>query len=145
MSRELLARIREERRRRSLETDSDEIRERCKRLSGFIREAWPVIEPVDAYVHGWHIDVMAEHLEAVSRGEIKRLCINVPTGTMKSSEQTEEGQGTALAPSSADGDAVARLEEIHAMRTTNARMYFSDNIQSEERRSTSAATPRSRP
>lgn len=53
-------------------------------LSGFIRRAWHVIEPGQPYTHGWHIDAIAEHLEAVTAGEINRLLINVPPGTMKS-------------------------------------------------------------
>lgn len=59
-------------------------RRRCATLSGFIREAWHVLEPGQPYVHGWHMDAMAEHLEAVTRGEITRLLINVPPGTSKS-------------------------------------------------------------
>lgn len=61
-----------------------EISERS--LSGFIRSAWPVLEPSQPYVHGWHIDAMSEHLEAVTDGEITRLLINVPPGMMKSME-----------------------------------------------------------
>lgn len=53
-------------------------------LAGFIRRAWHVIEPGQPYVHGWHIDAIAEHLEAISDGRINRLLINVPPGTMKS-------------------------------------------------------------
>ncbi|MGE7415457.1 phage terminase large subunit [Methylobacterium tarhaniae] len=53
-------------------------------LAGFIRRAWPVIEPATPYVHGWHIDAIAEHLEAITDGQITRLLINVPPGTMKS-------------------------------------------------------------
>ena len=56
----------------------------CDSLSGFIRRAWQVIEPAAPYVHGWHIDAIAEHLEAITAGEITRLLINVPPGTMKS-------------------------------------------------------------
>ena len=60
-------------------------REFCARkLVNFISRAWPAIEPATAYVHGWHIDAIAAHLEAVSAGEINRLLINVPPGTMKS-------------------------------------------------------------
>jgi len=59
--------------------------ERCRRrLSTFIREAWPVVEPATPFIHGWHIDVLAEHLEAVGRGELRRLIVNVPPRTMKS-------------------------------------------------------------
>ncbi len=53
-------------------------------LAGFIRRAWHVIEPGQPYTHGWHIDAIAEHLEAVTAGKINRLLINVPPGTMKS-------------------------------------------------------------
>lgn len=66
--------------------DVDEVeREYCRRsLSNFIKQAWPVIEPSQPYIYGWHIDAMAVHLEAVTRGEITRLLINIPPGTMKS-------------------------------------------------------------
>jgi predicted phage terminase large subunit-like protein len=61
-------------------------REACKRsLATFVREAWPVFEPGSKYVHGWHIDAICEHLEAVTAGQIDRLLINIPPGTMKSS------------------------------------------------------------
>ena len=56
----------------------------ARKLVNFISRAWPAIEPATAYVHGWHIDAIAAHLEAVSAGEINRLLINVPPGTMKS-------------------------------------------------------------
>lgn len=53
-------------------------------LADFVKLAWHVIEPGQPYVHGPHIDAMCEMLEAVERGEIKRLLINVPPGTSKS-------------------------------------------------------------
>ena len=57
----------------------------CKEsLRDFIQCAWPVVEPNNRYVHGWHIDVICDHLEAVTNGEISRLLINVPPGMMKS-------------------------------------------------------------
>jgi predicted phage terminase large subunit-like protein len=60
-------------------------RELCSRsLAEFVRLAWPVLEPGQPYIHGWHIDAICEHLEAVAQGEIRRLIINVPPGTMKS-------------------------------------------------------------
>jgi predicted phage terminase large subunit-like protein len=64
--------------------DADGIRERCLTLRGFIREAWSTLEPANPYVHGWHIDAICEHLEGISRGQLNRLLINVPPGTMKS-------------------------------------------------------------
>lgn len=59
-------------------------------LADFIRQAWHIVEPGVPYVHGWHIDFICEHLEAISDGvEIddspyNRLLMNVPPGTMKS-------------------------------------------------------------
>jgi predicted phage terminase large subunit-like protein len=60
-------------------------------LSEFIRQSWDVIEPAMLYVHGWHIDFICEHLEAITDGvelddgsPYNRLLANVPPGTMKS-------------------------------------------------------------
>lgn len=53
-------------------------------LSAFTEAAWPVIHPGRRYVHNWHIDALAEHLEAVTWGEILRLLINIPFRSMKS-------------------------------------------------------------
>ncbi len=43
-----------------------------------------MLEPGTPYHHGWHIDAIGDHLTAVTEGEINRLLINVPPGTMKS-------------------------------------------------------------
>lgn len=60
-------------------------REACSRsLSYFIKRAWAVIEPAQPYIHGWHIDALAEHLEAVTAEEIIRLYVAMPPGCMKS-------------------------------------------------------------
>ena len=67
-------------RRRSRE-DAAELSEN---LRLFVREAWKVLKPAEKYLHNWHIDAICDHLEAVSRGEILRLQIWVPRGTMKS-------------------------------------------------------------
>lgn len=75
---------------RSLRGGIETARERCKTLAGFVREAWPILEPKNLYVHGWHIDVLCVHLEAITYGRYleagldNRLLINVPPGTMKS-------------------------------------------------------------
>lgn len=53
-------------------------------LSSFTKAAWHVLEPGQPYKHGWHLDAISDHLEAVTRGEILRLLINIPPGTMKS-------------------------------------------------------------
>lgn len=78
------ARRQADRERDRLARDCEKIRERCKTLAGFVREAWQVLEPAQPYIHGWHVDAICEHLEAVSRGQITRLLVNVPPGTMKS-------------------------------------------------------------
>lgn len=42
------------------------------------------MEPSTEYLENWHIDLIAEHLEAVTAGEIKRLLINMPPRYAKS-------------------------------------------------------------
>jgi len=55
-----------------------------RHLSDYIAQAWRRIETVP-YVPNWHIDAIAEHLEAVSRGELDGiLVINIPFRCMKS-------------------------------------------------------------
>lgn len=78
------ARRREAAEREQIRTDAERIRARCSTLAGFVREAWHVLEPGAAYLHGWHIDAICAHLEAITQGQITRLLINVPPGTMKS-------------------------------------------------------------
>ena len=53
-------------------------------LLEFTRQAWPILEPARPLVEGWPIQAMCEHLEAVDRGEITKLLITIPPGSMKS-------------------------------------------------------------
>lgn len=53
-------------------------------LLGYVRFMWPVLEPQARMADGWALEAMCEHLEAVTTGEITRLLINVPPGSMKS-------------------------------------------------------------
>ena len=53
-------------------------------LRSYAEAVWDVIEPATAFVPGWHIDAICEHLEAVTSGEIKKLVINMPPRSMKS-------------------------------------------------------------
>ncbi len=46
--------------------------------------AWPVLQPGTEFVDNWHIGAICDHLEAVTRGEIKRLIINLPYRMLKS-------------------------------------------------------------
>lgn len=64
--------------------DIEASRERCKSLRQFQAEAWHVIEPATPYLPNWHVDAICEHLEAVEAGQIKKLLINVPFRTAKS-------------------------------------------------------------
>jgi predicted phage terminase large subunit-like protein len=49
-----------------------------------VRGAWPIVEPGNRYIHGWHVDAVCEHLEAATNGEIRNLIVNVPPRHMKS-------------------------------------------------------------
>jgi predicted phage terminase large subunit-like protein len=53
-------------------------------LPEFIGNAWPVIEPGTEYIDSWHIHLIAEYLQAVDIGQVKRLLINIPPRHMKS-------------------------------------------------------------
>jgi predicted phage terminase large subunit-like protein len=53
-------------------------------LSSFLQLAWPIIEPNHPFVPGFHIDAICEHLEAVNKGQIKNLLINIPPRHAKS-------------------------------------------------------------
>jgi len=71
-------------RRRHNQTIEQEAELLSGSLRRFIHAAWHVIEPDTVFIPGWHIDAICDHLEAVSDGEIRRLIILVPPGTMKS-------------------------------------------------------------
>jgi phage terminase large subunit-like protein len=62
-----------------------EIKESCENsLYTFMSYAWEQIEGVP-FVGGWHLEALAEHLEALYRRDIIDLLINVPPRTGKSS------------------------------------------------------------
>lgn len=50
----------------------------------FLKAGWKYIDP-NPYIDNWHLEAIAEHLEAVKDGQIKRLIINQPPRTSKSS------------------------------------------------------------
>lgn len=59
-------------------------RQSARSLASFLKHvAWPVVQPATPLVWNWHIDAICEHLEAVTRRDIKRLLINVPFRTAK--------------------------------------------------------------
>ncbi len=53
-------------------------------LIDFVRYVWPIVEPAIPFIEGWALSAISEHLMAVTRGEIRRLLINVPPGFSKS-------------------------------------------------------------
>lgn len=53
-------------------------------LYTFLLHAWPHMDPAP-FKGNWHIQAIAEHLQAVVDGEIKRLIINVPPRSTKTS------------------------------------------------------------
>ena len=60
-------------------------RDLCKRsFADFVKRAWPVLEPSTELKWGWAVQAICDHLEAVHYGQIKRLLMNVPPGSMKS-------------------------------------------------------------
>lgn len=50
----------------------------------FAARAFVHLNPTTPYLHNWHIDLIAEKLEACRRGEIRRLIINLPPRHLKS-------------------------------------------------------------
>ena len=54
-----------------------------KSLHEFTKQFWGYAESKE-YINGWHIEVLQEHLEEVSKGNILRLIINMPPRHMKS-------------------------------------------------------------
>ena len=53
-------------------------------LLPFIKHFWHLVEPGRTFISGLGIEAMCHHLEAVDRGEIQKLLITVPPGSMKS-------------------------------------------------------------
>ncbi len=53
-------------------------------FSAFIEKSFATADPGAEYSANWHIDLIAEYLEAARRGEITRLIINMPPRSLKS-------------------------------------------------------------
>lgn len=54
-------------------------------LATFVRQAWEILNPTTPLIWSWHIDAIADHLQAVyPEQRIKRLLINIPPGHAKS-------------------------------------------------------------
>jgi predicted phage terminase large subunit-like protein len=53
-------------------------------LRDFIHEAWDLVEPTTELEWNWHLDEICSILEAITRGDEKRVIINIPPGFSKS-------------------------------------------------------------
>lgn len=53
-------------------------------FASFFHEAWKVLEPGTELTPSWHYELIAEYLTLVARGQLRRLIINVPPRTAKS-------------------------------------------------------------
>lgn len=75
-----LREAREERQKRLVEA-----RDKYKNLSSFVQDAWKVLVPNATLKWGWACDAICDHLAAVTKGDIKRLIINIAPRHGKSS------------------------------------------------------------
>lgn len=53
-------------------------------FGAFIAKCFHTVSPHQPYRHNWHIDLIADYLNAVARGDITRLIINMPPRSLKS-------------------------------------------------------------
>lgn len=53
-------------------------------LATFIGKTLTTCDPAASYAANWHIDLIAEYLQAATRGDIRRLIINMPPRSLKS-------------------------------------------------------------
>lgn len=65
------------------------------RFDIFLMMAFHTINPGSRYLDNWHVDAMVNQAEAIVRGDVKRLIVNVPPRNLKLSRLTSR-----LAPSS---------------------------------------------
>ena len=66
-----------------LKAERPELKPDCS-LEEFTKMAWPVIEHDTPLIWGWYLTAICKHLEAVARGEIRNLIINIPPRFSKS-------------------------------------------------------------
>lgn len=54
------------------------------KLRDYVKQAWGVAEPATPLLNNWHVDIICDHLQAVTEGKIQYLLINIPPGHAKS-------------------------------------------------------------
>lgn len=69
----------------NLKIAKEQLREALQNdFSLFIQKVFYTVDPNAEYLHNWHIELIAEYLQACIKGEITRLIINIPPRHMKS-------------------------------------------------------------
>ena len=59
--------------------------ERAKRsFAYFVKRGWEHVAQVEPLVWSWHMDAIAMHAQALAKGEMEWLCVNIPPGHAKS-------------------------------------------------------------
>ncbi len=53
-------------------------------LRDYLEWMWPIVEPTTPFTPGWHLDAICDHLEAVTRREVRHLLITIPPRHTKS-------------------------------------------------------------
>lgn len=65
-------------------SDYEALQAICRqRLGAFTCKAFGLVEPATLFEYNWHIDCIAEHLQAVWEGQITKLIINMPPRSLK--------------------------------------------------------------
>ena len=79
-----LARLEKVRRAKERLQELKLIKENYISLREYIPQAWKIVEPRKRFMGNWHIDAIADHLMAVTKGDIQNLIINIAPRHMKS-------------------------------------------------------------
>ena len=92
-------------------------------FADFVRQAWSVLEPKTLFLDNWHIDLLAEYLEAVVDGDILRSSSTYRPAQAKACWQRSfcpAGSGCATRLSGSCSPATARFSRP-SIRSTGAR------------------------
>ena len=86
--------------------EARKMRQAEESLADFAIQAWHILEPSTELKWGWAMEAICDHLEAVTRGEVKRLLMNVPPGPMRDDSVIETSRGPVLLRDVVVGDLV---------------------------------------
>lgn len=66
-----------------IDRDKIELELSKRHFKFFVKRYWPIVDS-EEFIPGWYVDCLCDHLEAVHKGQIKKLVINIPPGFGKS-------------------------------------------------------------